>query len=876
MESQNLSDLLKQAKKVDYNQLTDEELEKKATDVFFADKPDDELAYEILSEGWKRNNTFVKALVANALYQGSHGLKEDPEWAREVAMETFLKGQTMGAYALAQMYINNGDLYLGGLILELVKDTVPGANDMWTGLQAITQQDFEKEPPDYYAMNGHQLLDALNYFTALAWKEEGEGYWGVAKILSHWPHLRHGEAPSVWYEMGALCENSHPECLYKTACRYATEKRHEEAFDLYMQAYDKGYDKASLQIAYALWFQKGVKREDHEQEARKYFIEATDLERIRAYVVKENFFAGASADEWCKLGHASHDWYSSLDCFKKAAELGSVEGLFYAANYMKNDHPKNFPQALEWYRKVAKGKDSYSEQAKKALEELGEPLNGRYEKPTWRFETGFPLFLSLLLMLLTVLAIVLVRRMDQMSFRSITEEEAMEMAQEIKVTLPDQEVTLLESGESQKLKTGKTVKVLGVYKNKLNKGNSPRVYWTNQNYLMELPDGTRAYGPLMETAIGQLNVFPEGDTAVITAVKLLKKNPVVQKTGEESRFQYAYTIEGHEGQYALEDLHIYFLQRVAYLADGLTPDRYIDGNDTLAENKKDFQKVKKFFLYDIRPITKKTGFFVFPKYQEWNEFYLQRWFRNLMIFLAYVAELLVLFLWIPLLIRNRKWTREPRRLRRAYAKAQKGDADACCELAKGLETGALGRDFNNFGESLKWYKRAAYRGSGEACLRLGKYYENRDNYFEAEKWYMKEALYINPKNSEDLDRIRKKMYAASWNDKGVDYDRKGDLKLAVYWFQTAADAGDKHAQCNLGNYYYDGKGVEKDFCQAFKLYYSSAMQGFAPAQYQLAFCYINGEGVAKDKNEGIKWLKKAARKGDENAINSLKNAGISY
>ena len=265
----------------------------------------------------------------------------------------------------------------------------------------------------------------------------------------------------------------------------------------------------------------------------------------------------------------------------------------------------------------------------------------------------FPI-VNLILLLLAIVAIVLVRRMDQMSFRSITEEEAVEMAQEIKVTIPDQEVTQLNSGETQKLKVGKTVKVLGVYKTRLNKGNAPRVYWTNQKYLMELPDGTRAYGPLMETAIGQLTVLPEGDTAVITAVKKAKKNPKVQATGAESRFEYAYTLEGHKDPYALEDLHIYFPERVAYLAKGLREEDFAITCDTIGENKKDFQKMKKFFLYDIRPITKKTGFFVFPKYQIWNEFLLQSWARKLMVFAAYVIELLLIFIWIPRFIRKLK------------------------------------------------------------------------------------------------------------------------------------------------------------------------------------------------------------------------------
>lgn len=518
-------------------------------------------------------------------------------------------------------------------------------------------------------------------------------------------------------------------------------------------------------------------------------------------------------------------------------------------------------------------------------------------------------FLKTLLVLIGVWAIVLVRRMDQMSFRSITEEEAMELAQEIKVTLPDQEVTLLESGESQKLKTGKTVKVLGVYKNKLNKGNSPRVYWTNQNYLMELPDGTRAYGPLMETAIGQLNVFPEGDTAVITAVKLLKKNPVVQKTGEESRFQYAYTIEGHEEQYALEDLHIYFPQRVAYLADGLTADRYTAGNDTLAENKKDFQKVKKFFLYDIRPYTKKIGFFLFPKYQVWNEFYLQRWFRNLMIFLAYLLEIgLIVLLFKRRHEINDNW-KANRKLNRNLRRAKKGNANACFEVGEACFWGFSGwhgvRKSTSQNESLWWYRKAAELGSGEACAKMGDIYEigrltEEIDYDRAKDYYQKGADLGNKKCGEGVERLTnllsldsdfgqayygaKMGLSSSMHNLGLYYGKgkyvQSNGKEAFKWYKKSADLGNSYGYHGLGLCYMDGQGVSKDINKAINLINKALDMGYDHpeiAYYNLGVCYYNGgDDVPKDRSEAYRWWKKAAALGDEDAIKALKECGVSY
>ena len=1008
MDSISLSDLLNNAKKNGVEQYTDEELEQKAFELYFVNEPDNDAISDILMEGYRRDNELIKSLVADAIYKGDHGMQENKAHAWTLANEAFAAGLPMGAYVLAQIYIDreenqtNGDLFLAELLLSVVKDELPWANDMLTGLQALKEEGEDMESIDFMEMNAHHLVDAMNYYTALTWKHDARGYRGVADILRKWPCFQRNLSAMDFYEKGALCPNPDPKCQYMLAHKYTGLKRHKEAFDLYMKAFDGGYRKASVEIAHALWF--GIGTAKKQKEAQKFFVEAVKGAYISADYAYRYFFGDASklyreadhlykeekdtdaavekyikaydagnpvaaykiakilcftakyhgeihipeAKQWIEtflatdgfnddkvikkledttpFEYGAHltiarcysleyymfvtkqiDDYSS-DCFRKAADYYKKAGYHVSAARMmlcdamlsassvtrkhkineaidyidKNKYKIGFyeeyhetaidriyilfgqditdenifgkykveraktvfsrlqarikehgfyydyllageyyfaigkvDQALPYFEKGAEGHGDAANYCKMFLghakfkdtaycDELMESSSYNYDivdrikaenylsdsfgwflyddesqvnhamnvhshkenmdleikhsydtyfyittlaklilcyhnrsngekikeankllqlahwsgsieaaslrnsgkfldvaldgsnvietpnpnmylvelqrpdpaptptsprnfnkKPASPKSTKSPKpipttprkhfpIVNLILLLLAIVAIVLVRRMDQMSFRSITEEEALERAQEIKVALPDQEVTLLNSGETQKLKVGKTVKVLGVYKTRLNKGNAPRVYWTNQKYLMELPDGTRAYGPLMETAIGQLTVLPEGDTAVITAVKKAKKNPKVQATGAESRFEYAYTLEGHKDPYALEDMHIYFPERVAYLAKGLREEDFAITCDTIGENKKDFQKMKKFFLYDIRPITKKTGFFVFPKYQIWNEFLLQSWARKLMVFAAYVIELLLIFIWIPRFIRKLK------------------------------------------------------------------------------------------------------------------------------------------------------------------------------------------------------------------------------
>lgn len=441
------------------------------------------------------------------------------------------------------------------------------------------------------------------------------------------------------------------------------------------------------------WYQKGIEafENDERHKAARWWRRAAEAGHVEAQCKLGECYAGYSGFE--RVYSEGIKWYTkaanggsaagqyhlgmcysggwgvqsnkrtAFKWYMKAADQGHVDAQYWVAYAYEEGEgvKKNGKKAIEWYQIAAANGD---EAALDKLDELGARFVAYNLQPELTQTRWLPLFLNVLLLLIAITAIVLVRRMDQMTFRSISEEEAIEMAQELKVSLPDQEIKMLDSGKAQKLKTGTKVKVLGVYKAKLNKGNSPRVYWTNQSYLIELADGTRGYGPLMETAIGQHTVLPEGDTVVITAIKKLKKAPKVQATGKDSRFDYAYTLEGRKEQYALEALHIHFPQRVAYLGNGLRKEDFTVANDSIDEDMSIGQRAKKFFLYDIRPYTKKNGFFLFPKYQSWNEFQLQRWFRTILIVLAYIAEIVIVFEWLPRLIGKFKENRHKRKLKR--------------------------------------------------------------------------------------------------------------------------------------------------------------------------------------------------------------------
>lgn len=82
------------------------------------------------------------------------------------------------------------------------------------------------------------------------------------------------------------------------------------------------------------------------------------------------------------------------------------------------------------------------------------------------------------------------------------------------------------------------------------------------------------------------------------------------------------------------------------------------------------------------------------------------------------------------------------------------------------------------------------------------------------------------------------------------------------------------AQCDLGNCYRQGRGVEKNLEKAVEWYRKSAEQGYDRGQYCLAGCYEKGEGVPIDKEKALQWYKKAADQGFGSGELAINNMGI--
>lgn len=76
-----------------------------------------------------------------------------------------------------------------------------------------------------------------------------------------------------------------------------------------------------------------------------------------------------------------------------------------------------------------------------------------------------------------------------------------------------------------------------------------------------------------------------------------------------------------------------------------------------------------------------------------------------------------------------------------------------------------------------------------------------------------------------------------------------------------AERGEAKSQCELGEFYTNGKGVTKNDVEAVRWYRKSAEQGYAEAQIKLGDCFILGAGVVKDEAESVKWYRKAAEQG---------------
>jgi TPR repeat protein len=73
-----------------------------------------------------------------------------------------------------------------------------------------------------------------------------------------------------------------------------------------------------------------------------------------------------------------------------------------------------------------------------------------------------------------------------------------------------------------------------------------------------------------------------------------------------------------------------------------------------------------------------------------------------------------------------------------------------------------------------------------------------------------------------------------------------DYTEAARWYRRAAENSNAMAQSTLGDIYYYGRGVPQDFLEASEWWQLAADKGVAVAQLNLGVMYANGDGVPQD------------------------------
>ena len=82
------------------------------------------------------------------------------------------------------------------------------------------------------------------------------------------------------------------------------------------------------------------------------------------------------------------------------------------------------------------------------------------------------------------------------------------------------------------------------------------------------------------------------------------------------------------------------------------------------------------------------------------------------------------------------------------------------------------------------------------------------------------------------------------------------------------------AECQIGYFYYEGFGVEKDLAKALYWTRRAAEHGDRDGQYNLAWFYENAIGVERDIEQAKHWYRLAALQNDDLAIEKCKELGV--
>lgn len=100
-------------------------------------------------------------------------------------------------------------------------------------------------------------------------------------------------------------------------------------------------------------------------------------------------------------------------------------------------------------------------------------------------------------------------------------------------------------------------------------------------------------------------------------------------------------------------------------------------------------------------------------------------------------------------------------------------------------------------------------------------------------------------------------------------DRVKAAKDSLQQIKTNADRGDARSQCIVGNWYYTGQHVTKDYAKAFDYYSKSAAQKNTTAIGNLGLCYQYGNGVKADSVLAMKHYLRSMNAGNKPLVQQM-------
>lgn len=215
------------------------------------------------------------------------------------------------------------------------------------------------------------------------------------------------------------------------------------------------------------------------------------------------------------------------------------------------------------------------------------------------------------------------------------------------------------------------------------------------------------------------------------------------------------------------------------------------------------------------------------------------------------------------------------RFETAYSLCHTGDKEKGKKIYLELIDEGNALAMNNYGcelsdesESAIWFQKAADNGNSYGMWNIGRYYRDGtavERSIEKAIEYLRKAS-IQGLSGAMIDLAR--IY--------LDNELSNSNKLAVEWYQKAADKDELSAIMALAEIFSEGKIVVKDMDKAIHYYKLAAEKESAPALYELGRIYENGNGVERNKPKALYWYRKAANKGNDNAKESLKRLNANW